>query len=122
MEPGAVSDRARWTIRGETRDIARATFLFAVASASLLFLVRLPEVSRGVLLIVFPVLATTALVTELALRTFLAYLRQGGHNSRFMLVLGTNGRAQAFANMIESQSAIGLRSSGTLTSPARRIQ
>jgi exopolysaccharide biosynthesis polyprenyl glycosylphosphotransferase len=111
---GLYRTRARWTISGEIRDIARATFLFAVASASLLFLARLPEVSRGVLLIVFPLLAATALVTRLALRTFLAYLRQGGRNSRFMLVLGTNRRAQAFADMIESQSAIGLKVVGHL--------
>src|SRR5215211_381106 len=100
---GLYRTRARWTIRGEITDIIRATFLFAVGSATILFLARLPDVSRGVLLILFPILAITALVTRLALRTFLSYLREGGRNTRYMLVLGVNGPAQAFADMVESQ-------------------
>ena len=48
---GLYRTRARWTIRGEIVDVARATALFAVGALSLLFLVKLPDVSRTLLLI-----------------------------------------------------------------------
>jgi exopolysaccharide biosynthesis polyprenyl glycosylphosphotransferase len=106
---GLYRTRARWTIRGEIVDVLRATALFAVAALSLLFLVRLPDVSRGMLIVLFPSLALAGLATRLALRWSLARLRESGRNARFVLVLGTNGRAQAFADLIESQYALGLR-------------
>ena len=106
---GLYRTRARWTIRGEIIDVLRATALFAVAALSLLFVVRLPSVSRGMLVVLFPSLALAGLATRLALRWSLARLRQSGRNTRFVLVLGTDGPAQAFADLIESQYALGLR-------------
>jgi exopolysaccharide biosynthesis polyprenyl glycosylphosphotransferase len=106
---GLYRTRARWTIRGEIIDVLRATALFAVAALSLLFLVRLPSVSRGMLVVLFPSLALAGLATRLALRWSLARLRQSGRNTRYVLVLGTSGPAQAFADLMESQYALGLR-------------
>jgi exopolysaccharide biosynthesis polyprenyl glycosylphosphotransferase len=106
---GLYRTRARWTIRGEVADVLRATALFAVAALSLLFLVRLPDVSRGVLVVLFPLLAVVGLATRLALRWSLARLRRSGRNARFVLILGTNARAESFADLIESQYALGLR-------------
>jgi len=106
---GLYRTRARWTVRSEILDVARATALFAVAGLSLLFLARLPDVSRGVLVILFPLLAVTALASRLALRWGLALLRKHGRNGRFVLIIGTNGRAQSFADLIESQPTLGLR-------------
>jgi exopolysaccharide biosynthesis polyprenyl glycosylphosphotransferase len=106
---GLYRTRARWTIRGEIVDVARATALFAVAALSLLFLVKLPDVSRTLLLLLFPSLALVGLTTRLVLRLSLSWLRQGGRNARFVLVVGTNGPAQSFADLIESQHALGLR-------------
>jgi exopolysaccharide biosynthesis polyprenyl glycosylphosphotransferase len=111
---GLYRTRARWTIRGEVSDIVRATVLFAAVILSALFLARLPDVSRGVLLIVFPALAASALATRLAMRLSLNALRRNGRNTRFVLVLGTNAGAQRFANMIESQPVLGLRILGHL--------
>jgi exopolysaccharide biosynthesis polyprenyl glycosylphosphotransferase len=111
---GLYRTRARWTIRGEISDIGRATILFAAASLSILFLARLPDVSRGALLILFPALAASGLVTRLALRWSLSALRRNGRNTRFVLVLGTNVRAEEFADMIESQPVLGLRVIGHL--------
>jgi exopolysaccharide biosynthesis polyprenyl glycosylphosphotransferase len=112
---GLYRTRARWTIRGEIADIGRATVLFAVASLSVLFLARLPDVSRGVLLLLFPALAASGLATRVGLRQSLIVLRRHGQNTRFLLVLGTNERAQAFADMIESQPVLGLRVVGHLS-------
>jgi exopolysaccharide biosynthesis polyprenyl glycosylphosphotransferase len=109
---GLYRTRARWTIRGEIVDVARATALFAVVVLSALFLTKLPDVSRGILLVVFPSLGISGLVSRLALRWFLSRLRKRGKNARFVLVLGTNVRAQAFADMVESQHTLGLRVAG----------
>jgi exopolysaccharide biosynthesis polyprenyl glycosylphosphotransferase len=117
---GLYRTRARWTIRGEIVDVARATGLFAVGALSLLFLVKLPDVSRTLLLILFPSLALASLATRLALRWSLAWLRQRGRNARFVLIVGTNGPAQAFADLIESQHALGLRVVGHLDAGGER--
>jgi exopolysaccharide biosynthesis polyprenyl glycosylphosphotransferase len=81
---------------------------------SLLFVFRLPDVSRAVLLIVFPSLAVSALITRFALRWVLQRLRERGYNTRFLLILGTNGRAQAFADLVEQHDTLGVRVIGHL--------
>ncbi len=111
---GLYRSRIRLTIRGEVLDVLRATALFAAALLSLLFLFKLPDVSRAVLLLLFPLLAISALLTRLALRMILVRLRQSGRNTRFILVLGSNGRAQAFADLVESHSDLGLKVIGHL--------
>ena len=55
--------RARWTARSDVIDIARAAAIFAVAILSLLYLFKLPDLSRALLLVIFPLLAAAALVT-----------------------------------------------------------
>jgi exopolysaccharide biosynthesis polyprenyl glycosylphosphotransferase len=111
---GLYRTRIRLTIRGEILDVGRATLLFAAAVLSLLFLFKLPDVSRAVLLLLFPLLAASALLTRLALRQILVHLRRGGRNTRFILVLGSNGRAQAFADLVESHHDLGLMVIGHL--------
>jgi exopolysaccharide biosynthesis polyprenyl glycosylphosphotransferase len=111
---GLYRTRARWTIRGEIVDVLRATVLFAAAALSLLFLVKLPDISRGLLVVLFPSLALAALATRLALGWLLGRLRASGRNARFVLVVGTNGPAQTFADLVESEYALGLRVVGHL--------
>jgi exopolysaccharide biosynthesis polyprenyl glycosylphosphotransferase len=105
---GLYRTRVRLTIRGELLDVIRATVLFAAGALSLLFLFKLPDVSRAVLLILFPLLGISALITRLALRALLVRLRKSGRNTRFILVLGSNGRAQAFAELVEAHHDLGL--------------
>jgi exopolysaccharide biosynthesis polyprenyl glycosylphosphotransferase len=105
---GLYRPRARLTVRGEIVDILRATAIFAAAILSLLFIFKLPDVSRALLLLLFPGLATSAVLTRLALRSMLTHLRERGRNTRFILVLGTNGRAQSFADLVESHHELGL--------------
>jgi exopolysaccharide biosynthesis polyprenyl glycosylphosphotransferase len=111
---GLYRSRVRLTLRGEVLDVLRASALFAAGILSLLFIFKLPDVSRGVLVLLFPGLALSALVTRLALRMLLVKLRENGRNTRFILVLGSNGRAQAFADMVESHEELGLRVVGHL--------
>jgi exopolysaccharide biosynthesis polyprenyl glycosylphosphotransferase len=112
---GLYRTRVRLTLRSELFDVARATVLFAAAILSILFLAKLVDVSRGVLAIVFPGLAVGAFATRRAIAWGLELLRAHGRNTRFVLVLGATSRAEAFADLIEAQSALGLRVIGHLT-------
>jgi exopolysaccharide biosynthesis polyprenyl glycosylphosphotransferase len=111
---GLYRTRVRLTIRGEVLDVLRATGIFAAAILSMLFLFKLPDVSRALLLLLFPGLALSALLTRLALRVLLVRLRENGRNTRFILVLGVDGRAQSFADLVESHPELGLRVVGHL--------
>ena len=106
---GLYRVRARLTIRRELVDIARSVILFAAVILSLLFLLKLGDVSRGLLIPLFPTMGAFSFVARLALRGLLARMRLRGRNTRFVLVLGTNVRAQRFADMLESHSELGLR-------------
>ena len=107
--------RARWTARSDVIDIARAAAFFAVAILSLLYLFKLPDLSRALLLVIFPLLAAAALVTRTALRMLLVALRAQGRNARFMLIVGTSPMSGTFADMVDSHEALGLRVIGHLT-------
>ena len=111
---GLYRPRARLTVRGEMLDVLRATAIFAAGLLSLLFLFKMPDVSRAVLLLLFPMLAASALLTRLSLRYVLVRMRESGRNTRFILVLGTSPRAQAFADLVESHHDLGLRVVGHL--------
>ena len=106
---GLYRVRARLTIRRELLDIARSVILFAALILSLLFLLKLGDVSRGVLIPLFPTMGLISFGARLALRGLLARLRLRGRNTRFVLILGTNVRAQRFADMLESHSELGLQ-------------
>ena len=106
---GLYRIRARLTERREVVDIARSLAIFAALILSLLFLFKLPDVSRGLLLPIFPTIAAFSLATRLILRRVLADQRARGRNTRFVLILGTNDRAQRFADMLESHGDLGLR-------------
>jgi exopolysaccharide biosynthesis polyprenyl glycosylphosphotransferase len=111
---GLYRVRARLTIRRELLDIGRSVILFAAVILSLLFLLKLPDVSRGLLIPLFPTMGAISFGARLALRGLLARLRIRGRNTRFVLIVGTNARAQQFANMLESHTDLGLRVIGHL--------
>lgn len=111
---GLYRPRARLRAWTELVDVARATLIFAAGALSLLFLFKLPDVSRQVLLLVFPALALTAVTTRLAMRWLLWRLRERGRNTRFVVIVGTNGSAESFAELVESHHTLGLRVVGHL--------
>lgn len=113
---GLYRQRSRWTFRGELSDVLRATVVYAVLVLAALFVVKLPDVSRLLLVWLFPALAVEALLTRFALRLLLAFLRERGRNSRFMLVVGASGRARAFADLVEAHHELGLVVVGHLQS------
>jgi exopolysaccharide biosynthesis polyprenyl glycosylphosphotransferase len=113
---GLYRPRARWTLRSEAIAIVRATVVMALVTLSVLFLFRLPEVSRLLLLVLFPAQAVATIVERAMLRLILERYRRRGNNLRFVLVLGAGPRGQAFAAKLEGHRELGLRVIGFLDS------
>jgi exopolysaccharide biosynthesis polyprenyl glycosylphosphotransferase len=111
---GLYRPRARWSIRSEAFDIVRATVVMALVTLSVLFVFRLPDVSRLLLVVLFPVQALLTLASRVVLRISLERYRSGGGNLRNVLVLGAGARGQAFAAKLESHRELGLRIEGFL--------
>ena len=86
----------------------------AVLTFSVLFLAKLPDVSRLFLLILFPAQALATTVTRALLRAAFEHVRGLGYNVRYVLVLGAAARGQAFARKLETHRELGLRIVGFL--------
>jgi exopolysaccharide biosynthesis polyprenyl glycosylphosphotransferase len=111
---GLYRPRARWSIRREALDVVRATIVFALVTLSVLFVFRLPEVSRTFLLVLFPAQAAATIASRVLLRLAMERRRRQGKNLRFVLVLGAGTRGQAFAHKLEDHRELGLRVLGFL--------
>jgi len=115
---GLYRSRARLTIRGETTVVMRATLVQIAITLSLLYVFKLPDVSRKLLVLVFPALAAAAIGIRIAIREILVFARDHGRNCRYMLVIGANARAKAFADLVESHAELGLVVVGHLQADA----
>jgi exopolysaccharide biosynthesis polyprenyl glycosylphosphotransferase len=111
---GLYRPRARWSIRREVVDVLRATIALALATLSVLFVFKMPDVSRLFLLVLFPVQAAVTVASRVTLRVALEQQRRHGRNQRYVLVLGTGPRAQDFARKLEEHRELGLRIRGFL--------
>jgi exopolysaccharide biosynthesis polyprenyl glycosylphosphotransferase len=109
--------RARWSARREIFDIAMAALVFGVTVLIGLFLFKLPDVSRLLLLVLFPAQVLVTFASRLALRFVFARSRERGFNLRYVLVAGANAAGQDFADLIESHPDLGLRVIGHLAGP-----
>ena len=86
--PSALVD----ALRG--RELLRATLLMAAVVLAILFWLRLPDVSRTYLLILFPAQFLVTLATRAVAPPRLPRHRSQGLNKRFVLVAGS-GRSGA---------------------------
>src|SRR4051794_18150471 len=111
---GLYRPRARWSIWSEARDVIRATIVMALITLSILFVFRLPDVSRLLLVILFPAQAAAAIALRAVVRLVMGRMRRRGMNTRFVLVLGGGVRAQRFAATLEAHRDLGLRVVGFL--------
>ena len=109
---GMYRPRARWTIRSEAVDLLRAILILAAVVLAILFWVRLAEVSRTFLLILFPMQWFVALVTRVAMRVSFRQLRAHGYNRRFMVIVGAGERGLAFGRKVEAHRELGLEIRG----------
>ncbi len=106
---GLYRPRARWSIRSEAGDLARATIVMALLMLSVLFLFRLPDVSRLFLTVLFPAQFVITLATRAVLRLGFRWLREHGYNTRFALIVGSGPRGQAFAGRLADHPELGLK-------------
>jgi exopolysaccharide biosynthesis polyprenyl glycosylphosphotransferase len=113
---GMYDLRIRWTMAGELYDILVASFVLAFGTMSFLFLSKV-DVSRLFLMLL---LVTQPLVTtagRLVLRLFFNWLRARGYNRCYMVVVGTGGEAQSFADAIERHRELGIEIVGHVRAP-----
>lgn len=106
--------RARLTLRRDVTDVLRATLTFGAGLLALLYVFKLQDVSRAFLLVLVPLLAIGTIASRLAIHALLTVLRERGRNARYVLVLGATDTSQQFADLLESQPALGLRVIGHL--------
>ena len=115
---GLYRPRARWSIRREAVDVVRATIVLALVTLSVLFVFKMPDVSRLFLLVLFPTQAIATVAGRVVLRLGMERLRRQGKNLRYVLVLGTGPRGQNFAAKLEEHRELGLRVNGFLDDSA----
>jgi exopolysaccharide biosynthesis polyprenyl glycosylphosphotransferase len=106
--------RARWSLRSEAYGVLHASLILAVATFSILFVLRAPEVSRVFLLLLFAAQTIATLASRLLLRRLLGWLRSHGRIRRYMVVVGTGAAAQAFADRVERHADLGITVIGHL--------
>ncbi len=109
--------RVRWSPRREAVDILFAVMLLAVVVFTALFILKLPNVSRLFLLILFPAQAVLTIIVRTAIRLAFVQARAHGYNLRYMLVVGANAGAAEFADAVERHRELGLQPIGHLASP-----
>jgi exopolysaccharide biosynthesis polyprenyl glycosylphosphotransferase len=109
--------RTRLSIRREVIDVLVAVMFLAVVVFTALYLLKLPNVSRLFLLFLFSSQAVLTLVSRASIRALFRQLRARGHNARYMLVIGANPAAEAFADAVEGHVELGLRPIGFLAAP-----
>src|SRR4051794_9017938 len=115
---GLYRIRARWSLRTEAIDLARATLLMAAVTFAVLFWFRMPDISRTFLVILFPIQWLVTLVTRISLRAVFRRVRAVGFNQRFVLMIGAGPRAQAFATKLGNHRDLGLTIAGFLDDDA----
>jgi exopolysaccharide biosynthesis polyprenyl glycosylphosphotransferase len=118
---GLYRPRAHWSLLAELLDVVRSILAMAVLTLSVLFLFKLPDVSRLFLLALFPAQAIATIATRAAVRWWLVRVRHHGRNTRFVLMLGAGPRGQAFAAKLESHAELGLRVIGFLDDVAPQV-
>jgi exopolysaccharide biosynthesis polyprenyl glycosylphosphotransferase len=110
--------RARWSMRRELADIAIAALFLAIGVFAVLFLLKLPDVSRLLLLVLFPAQVLVTFASRVVLRKAFALARDRGFNLRYVLIVGANSAAQTFADRIEGHPDLGLQVIGHLVGPS----
>jgi exopolysaccharide biosynthesis polyprenyl glycosylphosphotransferase len=109
--------RTRLSIRREVIDVLVAVLFLAVVVFTTLYLVKLPNVSRLFLLLLFSCQAGLTLLSRAAIRLIFIDLRSRGYNTRFMLIIGANPDAEAFADAVTGHAELGLLPIGHLAGP-----
>jgi exopolysaccharide biosynthesis polyprenyl glycosylphosphotransferase len=114
---GLYALRARWRLLSEAKDILKATLLVLAVTLSALFVLKLEDVSRLFLALLFISQPLVTLAGRAVLRWWFAAIRRQGYDTRYMVVAGTGTLAQDFADRVESHPGLGMRVIGHLSIP-----
>lgn len=114
---GLYALRARWRLRTEAQDIAKATLLVGALTFSTLFVLKLEDVSRLFLMLLFVAQPAVTLLGRAAIRWWFATIRRRGYDPRFMIIAGTGQLAEDFANRVDGHPGLGVRVLGHLSIP-----
>ncbi len=109
--------RARWAWRTEVLDLLRAVLIIAILTFAALFVVKLPDVSRLFLVGLFVTQAVVAVASRGLLRFLLRRAREGGRNTRFVLVVGDWPSGPRVRATHRAYPYLGLRIAGYLADP-----
>jgi lipopolysaccharide/colanic/teichoic acid biosynthesis glycosyltransferase len=110
--------RARWSWRREWMDVLRGMLLLAVISLAVLFVAKLPNVSRVFLAELFIAQALATIASRLVVRRLYARVRARGYNASFILIVGDGPPARAFAERLSAHAQFGIRVAGYVRDPA----
>ena len=95
------------SVHEEVTDIIKATCAGVVLLLVGAFIFNIKLVTPVFLLFFWASTTLSAIVSRLVLRSLLRQLRNRGRNLRNVIIVGTNGRALAFAKRIESRPDLG---------------
>jgi exopolysaccharide biosynthesis polyprenyl glycosylphosphotransferase len=109
--------RTHWTLRAELIDVLRATLLLLVVGMAALYVLKLSNISRLFVAMLFLAQPVVTIMSRTALRLLLERTRRQGGMVREMLILGTGREAQAFADTVERHRELGLHVFGHLRGP-----
>jgi exopolysaccharide biosynthesis polyprenyl glycosylphosphotransferase len=93
----------------EAIDVIKATSLVALVLLSSSLLLRFRMVTPEFVAIFWTFNTVVAVLSRVAIRTFLRRLRLRGRDSRNMVIIGSNQRAIEFAKTLESKPELGYR-------------
>ena len=114
---GLYALRARWRLLTEAKDIAKATLVVVAVTLSGLFILKLEDVSRLFLILLFGTQPVVTLTGRAVLRWWFGAMRRHGYDTRYMLIVGTGTLAQSFADQVASHTGLGIRIIGHLSIP-----
>ena len=115
---GLYRMRSRWSLRADARAIAKAALGMALVTFALLYLVKLPEVSRSFVLLFFPVQAAVTLGIRAGIRWAFAAARERGLYQRNLVIVGSGSVAANLGRALEHHPGLGLRITGYVAEKA----
>ena len=97
------------------RDVLRSLIVVIIGTLSLLYLLKLQDVSRILLAVFFTILAVGVFLTHLAVSTWFRRLRARGVGTSKLLIVGSGPAAKEFVDLLRVHPEQGLKPVGFIT-------
>jgi exopolysaccharide biosynthesis polyprenyl glycosylphosphotransferase len=109
---GAYLWRARWTLAADAAVVGRSTLVMAGVTVAAVFFAGPISISRLALLALFPIQGLATILARIVLRYIFKEASRRGRNLRYVLIVGTDRPALAFAAKLEQHWELGLKVTG----------